>query len=169
MRRSETIYLGLGSNLGDREQTLRRAISRIGVFVEIVAISQWYETAPVGFLEQPDFLNFVAAARTRDSPRSILRIAMAVECSLGRPRRDHEDGPRYGPRAIDIDLLFHGSTIIDEPDLRVPHPRLHERAFVLMPIADIDPALVHPELGRSMADLRDALPASSRDGVRPIR
>jgi 2-amino-4-hydroxy-6-hydroxymethyldihydropteridine diphosphokinase len=142
-----TAYIGLGANLGERELTLdeavRRLDSRPGIRVE--RVSRKRETDPVGYAEQPPFVNAVAAVRTDRRPRALLETLLEVERELGRVRGE---GPRYGPRAIDLDLLLYGDATIDEPGLRVPHPRLHERKFVLEPLAELDPGLVIPGRGR---------------------
>ena len=139
-------YIGLGSNLGDREATLRRALELLSG--EIVAVSSFRETDPVGYLDQPRFLNAAAALDTELEPRALLDRLLEVERELGRTR----EGPRFGPRTIDLDLLLYGVRAIDEPGLTVPHPRLAERLFVLEPLAELDPDLVVPGHGR-VADL----------------
>jgi 2-amino-4-hydroxy-6-hydroxymethyldihydropteridine diphosphokinase len=138
-------YIGLGANLGERAATLRRALDLLGETpgVSIVAVSQLRETEPIGFLAQPEFLNGAAAVETELSPRDLLDRLLEIERELGRTR----DGPRYGPRLIDLDLLVYGDRLIDEPGLTVPHPRLHERRFALEPLAELDPGLVAPGLG----------------------
>jgi len=139
-------YVGLGSNLGPREITVLRAVDLLGAEdgVELVELSTLRETAPVGVLDQPAFLNGVVALETTLSPRELLDALLRVERELGRTR----DGERWGPRTIDLDLLVHGSEVVDEPGLRVPHPRLHERRFVLEPLAELDPELDVPVHGR---------------------
>jgi 2-amino-4-hydroxy-6-hydroxymethyldihydropteridine diphosphokinase len=137
-------YVGLGANLGDREGTMRRALDLLeGDGVRVVAVSSFRETDPVGYEDQPQFLNAVAALETERPPRDLLERLLAVERDLGRTR----DGPRYGPRTIDLDLLLYGAEIVDEPGLRVPHPRLAERRFALEPLFELDPALVVPGAG----------------------
>jgi 2-amino-4-hydroxy-6-hydroxymethyldihydropteridine diphosphokinase len=136
-------YVGLGSNLGDREATLRRALELLGEGVVVVAVSSFRETEPWGYDDQPAFLNAAAAVDTELSPRELLDALLEVERTLGRTR----DGPRYGPRTIDLDLLLYGDEVIDEDGLKIPHPRLHERRFVLEPLADLAPQLVVPGLG----------------------
>lgn len=147
-------YVGLGANLGDREATLRRALELLAAEpeIELVAVSRFRETDPVGYLEQPRFLNGAAALETTLSPRALLERLLAVERTLGRTR----EGPRYGPRTVDLDLLAYGDDILDEPGLAVPHPRLHERRFALEPLADLDPALAVPGRG-TVRDLLAAL------------
>jgi 2-amino-4-hydroxy-6-hydroxymethyldihydropteridine diphosphokinase len=138
-------YVGLGSNLGDRADTLCRALELLDAEPEIavVAISSFRETDPVGYLEQPPFLNAAAAVETDLRPRDLLDRLLAVERALGRVRA----GPRFGPRTIDLDLLLYGDESLDEPGLAVPHPRLHERRFALEPLAELDAALVVPGRG----------------------
>ncbi len=138
-------YVALGANLGDREGTIRLALalleSRPGVTV--VRASTLRETEPWGPVPQPRYLNGVVALDTSLDPRSLLEALLGVERDLGRVR-----GERWGPRTIDLDLLLHGDAELDEPGLELPHPRLHERAFVLEPLAELDPELVVPGRGR---------------------
>jgi 2-amino-4-hydroxy-6-hydroxymethyldihydropteridine diphosphokinase len=143
-------FVGLGSNLGDREAALGRAIEllRGADGVEVVAVSALRETDPVGVVEQPRFLNGVVEVRTSLSARELLAVLLAIEGALGRVR----NGTRWGPRTIDLDLLLYGDEVVDEPGLRVPHPRLRERRFALEPLVELDPALDVPGLGR-VADL----------------
>ena len=138
-------YVGIGANLGDREATMREALARLGEVegVRVVAVSSFRETDPVGLLDQPRFLNAAAELETALSPRALLDALLAVERSLGRTR----DGSRYGPRTIDLDLLLFGEEIVAEPGLTVPHPRLHERAFALEPLHELDPELALPGRG----------------------
>ena len=138
-------YIGLGANVGDREATIREALARLGAEagIDVVSVSALRETEPVGYLEQPPFLNGVAALETDLAAPELLRRVLAIERSLGRRR----DGPRYGPRTIDLDLLLYGDAEIDEPGLTVPHPRLHERRFALEPLAELAPAEVVPGRG----------------------
>ena len=139
-------YVGLGANLGKREETLDRAIEllREAKGVAVVAVSQLRETDPVGVPEQPPFLNGAAAVETTLSPRELLDALLGIERELGRVR----DGTRWGPRKIDLDLLLYADDVVVEPGLRVPHPRLHERRFALEPLADLDPELRIPGRGR---------------------
>ena len=138
-------YVGLGANLGPREVTLRRAVDLLGETdgVGVVAVSRLRETEPVGVVEQPMFLNGAVQVETQLSPRALLNLLLETERSLGRVRSE-----RWGPRTVDLDLLLYGSEQIDEPGLRVPHPRLHERRFALEPLAELDPELLVPGLGR---------------------
>ena len=138
-------YVGLGSNLGDREHMLWGAIHMLAFCpdMDVVAVSSIRETDPVGILDQPHFLNAAVALETELDPRTLLDLLISVERELGRTR----GGPRFGPRTIDLDLLLYGDETIDEPGLTVPHPRLHERPFVLEPLAELDPGLVVPGRG----------------------
>jgi 2-amino-4-hydroxy-6-hydroxymethyldihydropteridine diphosphokinase len=144
-------YIGLGSNLGEREATLRRALEALAGTdgVEIVAVSSFRETDPVGKVEQPRFVNAAAGLETSLAPRELLKRLLEVERSLGRDRTKEE---RWGPRTLDLDLLLYGDETIDEPALEVPHPRLAERAFVLEPLLELDPELRLPD-GRALRDL----------------
>lgn len=132
-------YVGLGSNLGEREQAIRSAAARI----ETSRLSSLRETEPWGVTDQPLFLNAAAELETALGPHELLERLLAVERELGRVR----DGRRFGPRTIDLDLLLYGEETIAEPGLTVPHPRLHERLFVLEPLAELDPDLVVPGHG----------------------
>ncbi|HMB18082.1 MAG TPA: 2-amino-4-hydroxy-6-hydroxymethyldihydropteridine diphosphokinase [Gaiellaceae bacterium] len=141
-------YLGLGSNLGDREATIRRALELLQADeIDVTAVSSLKETDPVGYEDQPRFLNGAAALRTELSPRELLERMFAVERQLGRVRT----GPRFGPRTIDLDLLLYGQISIDEPGLRVPHPRLAERRFALEPLAELNSDLEVPGRGKVRA------------------
>jgi 2-amino-4-hydroxy-6-hydroxymethyldihydropteridine diphosphokinase len=143
-------YVGLGSNLGDREGTIRRAVELLGEdpAIEVLAVSSLRETDPVGSLAQPRFLNGACAIETSLRPRQLLERLLAVEKSLGRTR----EGPRWGPRTIDLDLLLYGDESVHEPDLVVPHPELAHRAFALEPLVELDPALALPD-GRRLTDI----------------
>ena len=139
-------YIGLGANLGAREITIQRAVSLVAAHeeIELVGQSTLRETDPVGVVDQPRFLNGVVALDTTLSPRELLDELLRVERELGRTR----DGERWGPRTIDLDLLAYGSQVVDEPGLRVPHPRLHERRFALEPLAEVAPDLEIPGRGK---------------------
>jgi 2-amino-4-hydroxy-6-hydroxymethyldihydropteridine diphosphokinase len=129
-------YIGLGSNLGDRKGTLLAAIERLAATpgVTVAAVSSFRETDPVGaIVDQPRFLNGAVALETTLPARALLDVLLAIEAELGRTR----EGPAGGPRTLDLDLLLYGDEAIDEPGLQVPHPRLHERAFVLEPLGEL--------------------------------
>ena len=138
-------YIGLGANLGDRAATLTRAIELLAERqeIDVVAVSSFRETDPVGYLDQPRFLNAAAVVETSLAPAALLTTLLEVERELGRVR----EGPRYGPRTVDLDLLLMDDLVLDEPGLELPHPRLHERAFALEPLSELDPALVVPGHG----------------------
>lgn len=138
-------YVGLGANLGDRTATLARALELLAEQpeIEIVAVSSFRETDPVGYLDQPRFLNAAAALETSLPPQALLRTLLNVERDLGRTR----EGPRFGPRTVDLDLLLLDDIIVDEPGLSLPHPRLHERIFALEPLVELDPSIVVPGRG----------------------
>jgi 2-amino-4-hydroxy-6-hydroxymethyldihydropteridine diphosphokinase len=144
--------VGLGSNLGDREATLREALARLGEEegVSVLAVSSFRETEPVGKVDQPNFVNAAAALETSLEARELLDRLLEVERGLGRDRGAEE---RWGPRTIDLDLLLFGEETIAEPGLTVPHPRLAERAFVLEPLLELDADLRLPD-GRRLRDLR---------------
>ncbi len=138
----QQIYLALGTNLGDRESNLAKAIEQLSIHCPVVAISSIFETEPWGYLDQGKFLNMVVGCETSLSPLSLLDFVKNLEGELGRTPNF-----RNGPRLIDIDILFYGDQVIDKPGLAIPHPRLHERAFVLVPLAEIAPTLLHPVTG----------------------
>ena len=140
-------YVALGANLGEREATIRAALAELDATpgVEVVAVSTLIETDPVGYLDQPRFLNGAAALQTTLGARELLELLLAVEARFGRWR---EGAPAQGPRTLDLDLLLYESEEIDEPGLRIPHPRLHERRFVLAPLAELDPSLEVPGKGK---------------------
>ena len=151
--------MGLGANLGDREGAIRSAVDLLGAEpgIEVVAVSRLRETDPVGYLDQPRFLNGAAALETDLTADELLARLLDVERRLGRERTGEE---RFGPRAIDLDLLLYGREEIDEPGLTVPHPRLAERRFALEPLHELQPDLALPD-GRCVADLLEAVRASS--------
>ncbi|MEX0755401.1 MAG: 2-amino-4-hydroxy-6-hydroxymethyldihydropteridine diphosphokinase [Actinomycetota bacterium] len=155
-------FLGLGANLGDRLATLQAAADRIGATdgIELLGSSRVYETVPVGGPEQPDYLNAVVRVRTSLEPHTLLDALHGIEAALGRERT-----VRWGPRTIDIDILTYGDAAIDDPDLEVPHPRMHERAFVLVPLLEL---IADPRLpgGRRVRDLRGVSPDVPE--VRPV-
>lgn len=139
-------YVGIGSNLGNREVLIREALSLLAgdQEIEVEAVSSLRDTEPVGVVDQPRFLNGAARLATELGPRALLERLLAIERRLGRVR----GGERYGPRTLDLDLLLYGDQVIEEPGLRVPHPRLHERRFVLEPLTELDPGLSVPGRGK---------------------
>jgi 2-amino-4-hydroxy-6-hydroxymethyldihydropteridine diphosphokinase len=151
-------YIGLGSNLGDRRAQLDEALRRLETdpAVAVVAVSSFRDTDPVGVVDQPRFLNAAAALDTSLPPRELLDRLLAVERALGRDR----SGERWGPRTVDLDLLFYGDLALDQPGLTVPHPRLDERRFVLEPLVELDPALTLPDGRRLAAVLGSVDPGS---------
>ena len=142
-------YIGLGSNIGDREDNVRQALALIERELGSVRSSGLYETDPVGVTDQPKFVNAVAELRTETPPRELLDRLLVIERELGRDRSSER---RWGPRVIDLDVLLYGDEVIDEPGLTVPHPRLAERRFALEPLHELEPGLVLPD-GRRVVDL----------------
>ncbi len=153
-----TIYLALGANLGDRAANLRAALAALPPAVRVTAASPIYETPPWGYTDQPAFLNMALRGETDLSPLALLDFLKVLETDLGR-----RESFRWGPRLIDLDILFYDDLVRDTPPLVIPHPRLHERAFVLVPLADVAPALSHPTLGKTIAEL---LPGCDTAGMK---
>jgi len=147
------VYLSLGSNLGDREENLREAILRLETMGEVVKVSALYETEPVGYAAQPWFLNCAVQLETEKMPRQLLQAIRGMEQRMGRRRMR-----RNGPRKIDIDILLFGSSVVDTAELVIPRSAMHERRFVLEPLAEIAPDARHPVFKRTIRELRDALP-----------
>ncbi len=147
-----SVYIGLGSNQGDRLANLQSAILTLPPTVRVLAESPVYETTPWGYIDQPDFLNQVVRAETKLTPRQLLEYLKSIEADLGRATNF-----RYGPRPIDLDILLFNDLTMQTPDLTIPHPRLAERAFVLVPLADLSPDLHHPVSGQAVSQLRDRL------------
>jgi 2-amino-4-hydroxy-6-hydroxymethyldihydropteridine diphosphokinase len=150
----KTIYLGLGSNIGDREANLRAALERLAApDLRVVRVSPIYETEPVDYTDQRWFLNLVAEAETELFPMQLLARVGRIERELGRVR-----GIPKGPRTIDIDILLYGVALVRSPKLEIPHPRMAERRFVLAPLADLAPGLRHPVTRRTIAEMLEAAP-----------
>lgn len=169
--RAARAFVGLGSNLGDRLAQLRAGVEgvRASEPARLVAVSPVFETRPVGGPEQDDYLNAVVALDWAGDARALLARLLDLEREAGRVRRE-----RHGPRTLDLDVLLFGDEILDEPDLEVPHPRMHERGFVLEPLRLLAPGLVHPRLGERIATLAERVrdPASVRpfaDSSRLVR
>jgi 2-amino-4-hydroxy-6-hydroxymethyldihydropteridine diphosphokinase len=146
------VYLGLGSNLGDRDEHLRAGLRALSPAVVIVRVSSVYDTAPLLLTEQPRFHNIVCMGRTALAPDALLRLAKRIERAQGRA-----DGPRYGPRPLDIDILFYDDLILRTPELTLPHAGIADRAFVLLPLAEIAADLRHPALGSDIRALASAV------------
>lgn len=156
------VAIGLGSNLGPRLATLGAAIDGLGAAVEVRRCSAVYETAPMHVEDQPLFLNACCVGETELAARPLLEALLELERRAGRRRPERV---RYGPRELDLDLLLYGDTVIVETDFHVPHPRMGERPFVLWPLAEIAGRWIHPETGRTIADMAADL---RRDGLRPF-
>jgi 2-amino-4-hydroxy-6-hydroxymethyldihydropteridine diphosphokinase len=145
---STIVHIALGTNLGERISNLSRAIAAFPPVITVLERSPVYETPPWGLAEQPTFLNMVIKGETSLKPLRLLKFLKRLEARLGRI-----PSVRYGPRLIDMDILFYDDLVLDSPELSIPHPRLHERAFVLVPLSDLSPTLVHPVLGKSIRAL----------------
>jgi 2-amino-4-hydroxy-6-hydroxymethyldihydropteridine diphosphokinase len=153
------VYLGLGSNLGDRRANLSKALKALGKRLDIVGVSSVYETEPVGYAEQPLFLNAVCMVQTDIGPMQLLTLIKGVESIMGR-----KTSFPNSPRVIDIDIILYGDLIMVDPELTIPHPRMAERAFVLIPLLELAPHLVHPFTGETIEDLLAKI--GGKDGVK---
>ena len=142
------VYFGLGTNLGDKEHNLRLAVRKIG---KVISLSAFYATAPWGFSSEHTFLNAAACVETFLPPLSVLHLTQEIEREIGRTHKSV--GGVYSDRVIDIDLLLYGDLVLDTPELKLPHPLMHERRFVMEPLAEIAPDLVHPILKKKMREL----------------
>jgi 2-amino-4-hydroxy-6-hydroxymethyldihydropteridine diphosphokinase len=161
---SHIAYIAVGSNIGDKKRNCLDGLDRLAETgqADIVTVSEFYKTEPVDYVDQDWFVNAVAKISTRLDPFDLLKALMAAETALGRRR----DGVRFGPRIIDLDIIFYDRQVIDSPQLVIPHPRMHKRRFVLAPICDIEPELLHPVLNTTMRQLLGDLDVSGQDLVR---
>lgn len=153
-----TAYIGLGSNLGDRKKHLQNALKMLEIAdgINLSKISPFYETKPVGYTEQPQFLNCAAEITTNLTPYELLKTCLHIEEALKRIRTIH-----WGPRTVDLDILFYGDLVMDDETLTIPHPRIQEREFVLVPLIDIAPGLIHPKLHLTIEELYEKIETGS--------
>jgi 2-amino-4-hydroxy-6-hydroxymethyldihydropteridine diphosphokinase len=159
---STAAYLGLGSNLGERQDNLNKALEFLSQRLRVVKVSSVYDTEPIGNIEQPRFLNLVCQVSTTLAPPELLALVKGIESRLGRV-----PGKPNSPRPIDIDILFYGDQVIKSRELVIPHPRLAERAFVLIPLKEIAPGLVHPVSGKTVKELLEGV--SGKQGVLKLK
>ena len=159
MTEAITVYLGLGSNMGTRQNNLDKALDLLSQRLRLGKISPVYETDPVGNADQPRFLNMACQVHTRLTPEGMLALIKGIESKMGRT------GKSNAPRPIDIDILLYDEHIMETPELVIPHPRMTERAFVLTPLADIAPAVVHPTTGKTIKELLEDI--TEKQGVFP--
>jgi 2-amino-4-hydroxy-6-hydroxymethyldihydropteridine diphosphokinase len=155
------VFIGLGSNLGDREDNLRRAIELLRQKMKLVKVSSFYESEPMYVKDQPGFVNCVAKFETDLTPKELLEYLHEIERKLGRQK-----SVRYGPRTIDLDIVFYGNEVVEEGDLKIPHPMIQERRFVLVPLVEIDPDYIHPIYRSSVSTLLASL--KSNESVRKL-
>jgi len=151
VNKTETVYLSLGSNLGNRQENLDRALKLLSERMRLGKVSSIYDTEAVGPITQPRFLNLACEAFTHLTPEGLMALAKGIELKMGRHSKTGE------PRVIDIDVILYGDLVIDTKDLVIPHPRMQERSFVLIPLAEIAPDVVHPVLKKSMKELNKTI------------
>lgn len=161
-----TAYIALGSNLGDRAQILTAATDRLGRLGRVTAKSSVFETEPVGYHDQPAFLNAVLALETKLEPVPLLHALLAIEREMGR---DRSRSVLHGPRTLDLDLLLMGDAVVAAEDLTLPHPALEQRRFVLAPLAEIAPDLRHPRINKTMAELLALVPDEGENRISAVR
>jgi dihydroneopterin aldolase/2-amino-4-hydroxy-6-hydroxymethyldihydropteridine diphosphokinase len=157
--RPSKVFIGIGSNLGNKEENICKAIKLIGELdsTEVIDASSFYKTSPVGFVDQDWFINAVIKIKTYLPPNELMSSLLSIESSLGRIRKE-----KWGARTIDLDILFYGNIILNEEDITVPHPHLHERKFVLEPFCEIEPEFVHPVYNKSILRLCNELQGDER-------
>ena len=151
MNKTETVYLSIGSNLGNRQDNLDRALKLLSERMRLGKVSSIYDTEAVGPITQPNFLNLACEAFTHLTPEGLMALAKGIEQKMGRYSKSGE------PRVIDIDIILYGDQVVDTKDIVIPHPRMHERSFVLIPLAEIAPDVVHPVLKKSVKELNKAI------------
>jgi 2-amino-4-hydroxy-6-hydroxymethyldihydropteridine diphosphokinase len=158
-------YVGLGANLGDPRRQLQEALARLAAAeeIEVIKVSSFYLNPPLGPPDQPWYVNAVAQIRTRLTPEELLRVLQRMEQEMGRFRQE-----RWGPRLIDLDLLLYDGEILSGPDLKVPHPEMHRRSFVLAPLAEIAPQAWHPALEKTAAELLAELDPQDREALKKL-
>ncbi len=149
----DRVYLSLGSNVGDREDHLRGAITRLESIARVISVSSFYETEPMEVTNQPWFLNCAVKVETTKMPKQLMAAILEMEREMGRLRT-----MKKGPRTIDIDILLFGDAVVDSPEVTIPHPAMHERRFVLEPLAEIAPEARHPVFKKTVSEMLDALP-----------
>ena len=149
----DRVYLSLGSNVGDREDHLRGAITRLESIARVISVSSFYETEPMEVTNQPWFLNCAVKVETTKMPKQLMAAILEIEQEMGRLRT-----MKKGPRTIDIDILLFGDAVVDSPELTIPHPAMHERRFVLEPLAEIASEARHPVFKKTVSEMLDALP-----------
>ncbi|HXI10242.1 MAG TPA: 2-amino-4-hydroxy-6-hydroxymethyldihydropteridine diphosphokinase [Thermodesulfobacteriota bacterium] len=159
------VFISMGSNLGDRVANCREAVRRLAGYdgVRVVKTSSLYETEPWGVTDQGPFINAVVEIDTGLAPEPLFELLKSIEAEMGRTK-----GRRWGPRLIDLDLIFYGDRVVDTERLKVPHPSVEERAFVLVPLSELAPGFTHPASGRPVSEILSGLPESEKSGVKKL-